>query len=321
MHALAFALVFAVPPALKPWILRALVGAKVGRRVSIGWFSSVSGRQVELGDGCVIRALSLIRCDGDVRIGRYAEVSSFCLVYGCAGFTLGDKSYVGPQSLINASEDVRIGNVSAIGPRAQVFTHGSFLPYTEGYWVKFAPVVVGDRVWTGAGCFLHPGTEIGDDVFVNAASVLTGRVPSGAVMEGNPARQVSRIEKLRRTVTPQRRDGLIATMLAHLGRFLTMTRADVAIVDHGPGHLTVRIGRRSVRLLVVASDAAAPPAGGDSGTLIALVNATGVGAGLAARGATVFDFTTMRAHHAGRGLADEVYLFFKRYYGVVFERE
>lgn len=321
MHALAFALVFAAPPALKPWILRTLIGAVVGRRVSIGWFSSVSGRRVELGEGCVIRALTLIRCDGDVRIGRYAEVSSFCLVYGCAGFFLGDKSYVGPQSLINASEDVRVGNVSAIGPRAQVFTHGSFLPYTEGYWVKFAPVVVGDRVWTGAGCFLHPGTEIGDDVFVNAASVLSGRVPSGAVMEGNPARQVSKVEKLRRTVTPQRRDSLIATMLDHLARFLAMTRTDLAIVDHGPGRLTVRVGRRVVRLLVIASDAGETPIAGDVTDLIALVNAPATGAGLASRGATVFDFTTMRAQRAARGLADEVYLFFKRYYGVVFERD
>lgn len=320
MRPLAFVLVFVAPPPLKPWILRALLGARVGRGVSIGWFSSVSARRVDLGDGCVVRPLTLIQCDSGVTIGRYAEVSSFCLIYGCSTFSLGDRSYVGPQSLINASEPVTVGTMSALGPRTMVFTHGSFLPYTEGYWVKFAPVTVGDRVWTGAGCFFNPGTEVGDHVFVNAVSVLSGSVASGAVVEGNPAREVTQMAKLKRHVTPARRDQLIVSMMAHLARFLRDTGDHLQVDVSTPQEIVVSNGRRRVRTVLVPSVATTAPAG-DVRDLIALVNAKDLAADLIARGAVVFDFTTMRAARAGSGLADEVYLFFKRYYGVIFERD
>jgi len=41
---------------------------------------------------------------------------------------------------------MRMGNVSAIGPKCMVFTHGSFLPYIEGYWVKLEGVTIGEHV-------------------------------------------------------------------------------------------------------------------------------------------------------------------------------
>ena len=75
---------------------------------------------------------------GDVTIGNYTEISSFSVIYGCANFRVGNKCYVGPQTWINVSEDVVMGNGVGIGPRTMIFTHGSFLPYTEGYPVRFA---------------------------------------------------------------------------------------------------------------------------------------------------------------------------------------
>src|SRR6185369_5487464 len=130
-----FGAVFLAPPFLKKVLLR-LGGAEIAPTARLGWFSTVRGRRIVLGEHSAIRPLTLVRCDGDVRLGRYAEVSSFTLVYGAAGFSLGEHSYVGPQCLINADDDVRIGDRSALGPRCMVFTHGSFLPYTEGYPVR-----------------------------------------------------------------------------------------------------------------------------------------------------------------------------------------
>ena len=115
------------------------------------------------------------------------------LIYGAVDFTVGAHSYIGPQSLINADEDVHIGNRSALGPRCMVFMHGSFFPYTEGYWVKFSRVAIDDNVWCAAGVFIHPGIEIGNDVFVNSRSVLAQDFPSGAVMEGFPARPATQV--------------------------------------------------------------------------------------------------------------------------------
>ena len=84
---------------------------------------------------------------------------------GAGGFALGEHSYVGPQCLINTDDDVRIGDRSALGPRCMVFTHGSFLPFLEGYPVRLAPVSVGDR---GA-------LEVDHDLALVARARLAGR--------------------------------------------------------------------------------------------------------------------------------------------------
>lgn len=71
MRTLIFALVFVCPPCLKGPVLRWCWGASIGRRVRIGWFSTVLGRHVELGDYSEVRSFTIMRCDGDVRIGAY----------------------------------------------------------------------------------------------------------------------------------------------------------------------------------------------------------------------------------------------------------
>src|SRR4030095_870838 len=99
MRTLVFALVIACPPFLKAHILRWFCGAKIGRYVYIGWFSTVMGRNIELDDHAEIRSVTIIRCDGEVRIGAYSVISNFVLVYGSASFIVGNHCYIGPQCL------------------------------------------------------------------------------------------------------------------------------------------------------------------------------------------------------------------------------
>ena len=46
MRTLLFGLIFFLPPALKPWLLRRFCRARIGKRVSIGWFASVMAREM-----------------------------------------------------------------------------------------------------------------------------------------------------------------------------------------------------------------------------------------------------------------------------------
>lgn len=52
------------------------------------------------------------------------------------------------------------------------------------------PVVLGDRVWIGAGAIILPGVIVGDGAVVAAGSVVTADVPSQTVVAGNPARVI-----------------------------------------------------------------------------------------------------------------------------------
>jgi hypothetical protein len=45
-----FAIVLFCPPFLKKLVLRWCCGATIGRGVHIGWFSSVMGRHIEIGE-------------------------------------------------------------------------------------------------------------------------------------------------------------------------------------------------------------------------------------------------------------------------------
>lgn len=310
LRTLIFALLFVLPPAVKPWILRVCCGAHVGRGVQIGWFASVMGRHISLGDHCAIRALTLIRCDGDVVLGPYALVSSFTLVYGARGMRLGAHSYVGPQCLINTEEEVRLGCWSALGARSMVYTHGSFLPYTEGYWVRFGPVTVGDYVWCAAGVFLQPGAVVGDNSFVNSRSVVSGTLPSGSVAEGNPARLVGEMERMRRAMTPRRRDAAAAHMLRHFGELILAEGHGLALREVGGAlHFTYR--GRPYRIAVAAAHGP-PPEAAPEPTLW-LVSRPGwrpVGSDL------WLDLDRRLMTHAHDHMYVELALFLKRYYGV-----
>lgn len=50
------------------------------------------------------------------------------------------------------------------------------------------PVVIGDRVWIGAGAKILKGVTIGDGAVIGADSVVTSDVKAGTIVAGNPAR-------------------------------------------------------------------------------------------------------------------------------------
>jgi acetyltransferase-like isoleucine patch superfamily enzyme len=319
MHTLFVALILLAPPPLKPWLMRVLLGARIGRNVRVGWFAGISARHIAIGDESDIRALTFINCHGDVVIGRYSIISSFVLAYGAADLIIGDHSYIGPQTFINCDECVSIGDYSALGARCMVYTHGSFFPYTEGYWVKFGPVTVGDHVWCAAGVFIHPGVTIGDHVFVNSRSVVMRDVAPGDVIEGFPAQTVTTMNRLKRSMSPRRRDAAARQILDHfvdLGLRRELRIDDVAQRDEP---ITFRYRGKQYRLLCVPS-VGDPPTfdDGRADRVVALVTRPGWTPPV---GATVYPldliaYRTLRSddpiHHALR-------TFLMRYYGVQIE--
>jgi acetyltransferase-like isoleucine patch superfamily enzyme len=307
------------PPCLKPWLLR-LAGARVGRHVHIGWLAGVFGSRIELGDFSVVRALTLIRVDGDVSLGAYAIVSSMTLVYGAGSFHVGEHSYVGPQSLINAEEEVRIGRHSAVGARTMIYTHGSFLPYTEGYWVRFGPVTIGDHVWCAAGVFVRPGVTIGDRAFVNSRSVVMGDVGPGEVVEGHPAQVVTTTDRLKREMTPERLETVAWQMIEHFADVVLRRRWELD-VEVRSRSLAFRYRHRAYLVTCVASKEALPAAAVPRGTrVVALVTGSPWPEGAPA-GVMVLDLRTRVAKRHRDRVFKELDTFLRRYYGVQFRYE
>lgn len=57
------------------------------------------------------------------------------------------------------------------------------------------PITIGNNVFIGARCTLLPGTVIEDNVIVGACSVVKGKVKSGTIVAGNPAKPISSMER------------------------------------------------------------------------------------------------------------------------------
>ncbi|MEX2395352.1 MAG: acyltransferase [Actinomycetota bacterium] len=138
------------------WLLRR-EGASVGERVTIGPRVKVLGVK-----GLVLE--------------NGAGVARDALIDARAGLVVGRQAMVGFESLI-LSWTHRFDN-----PEVAIRVQGSY----------GRPVRIGNGAWIGARVIVLPGIDVGDDAIVGAASVVTRSVAAGAIVAGNPARDIGR---------------------------------------------------------------------------------------------------------------------------------
>jgi maltose O-acetyltransferase len=127
-----------------------------------------------VGDGVVLRPP--FHCDYgyNIRIGRGSFVNFNCIFLDVAPIVLGELCQIGPAVQIYTADHPRDPSLRRQG-------------YESG-----RPVRIGSNVWLGGGAIILPGVTIGDDAIVGAGSVVTGEVPAGATVAGNPARRLTR---------------------------------------------------------------------------------------------------------------------------------
>jgi acetyltransferase-like isoleucine patch superfamily enzyme len=317
MKAIVFGLVFIAPPFLKKVLLKWFCKAKFGKQSHIGWFSAMVGERIRMDEFSVVRPFTLINLDGEIMMGAYSEISSFCLVYGSSSLRVGDGSYIGPQSLINVEDEVVIGRESAIGARGMVFTHGSFLPYTEGYFIKLNGVTLGDRVWCAAGVFLSPGVEVGSNSFVNSGSVVTHSIPEGSVAEGNPAKVIYPMNKVKREMTLKHVDLALERILKEFSEVCLQREYKIEIKEAKRDRLIFAWRGRQYCICIIPSTAqpdeyAASP---NFDKRICLVNSS---VWKPARADIIFDLQLMQTVFKQDRIQEALRVFTLRYFGLRF---
>jgi acetyltransferase-like isoleucine patch superfamily enzyme len=134
--------------------------------------------EVQLGRGSRISAFTKVKAGrGVLRIGSNTDIATGCFLgSGSGGLEIGSNVLIGPNTAILASSYV----YDELGvPLAQ---QGSVSKGTR----------IEDRTLIGANCVVLDGTQIGADVIVTPGSIVSGRVPDGVIVSGNPARIVFR---------------------------------------------------------------------------------------------------------------------------------
>ncbi len=218
-----------LPSFVKTWWLRRR-GVDVGPGVHIGFGMVLHGRIRRIGDHARLGPLSIVVAD-EIEIGRwvrfhpltlmragkvtlkdYAKIGSLTIVNGKEPFfprseiSVGVNSYICPLCWIDCGQKVIIGDDVSIGGATHIFTHGSFLPWLEGFPFQTGDVIIGNRVYIPWRVFIMPGTRVGNDVIIGAKALLRGEFPDNCMAVGIPAKiikqpyfePVSDEERLRR---------------------------------------------------------------------------------------------------------------------------
>ena len=163
-------------------------GCYLERRGSFDRFRSRHDVGLRIGDGTTVYAWTEfnVEPDGAIEVGSDAVLVG--AVFMCADrIVLGDRVHIGYHVTIADSDfhprdpDARRADTIAVAPDV-----GSGRPA-----IATAPVVIEDDVQLGIGAIVLKGSRIGRGARIGAGCVITGDVPPGARLEGNPARPVA----------------------------------------------------------------------------------------------------------------------------------
>lgn len=146
---------------------------KLGRNVSIQAFVNLYG--CTIGDHTKLGAF--VEIQKNAHIGNNVKVSSHTFI--CEGVTIEDDVFIGH-------------NVSFINDKYPRATSNSKLQ-TEADW-QVVPTLVRRGASIGTSATILCGVTIGEKAIVGAGSVVTRDVPDNAIVAGNPARLLKKVE-------------------------------------------------------------------------------------------------------------------------------
>ena len=131
---------------------------------------------------------------GSAGEGSWIEPPFYC-DYGF-NITVGKDFYMNFDGVILDVAPVTIGDNVMCATKVQILTATHSVDPDERNFSGTElgkPVVIGDRVWLGAGVIVCPGVTIGDEAVIGAGSVVTRDIPSRVFAAGNPCRVIREI--------------------------------------------------------------------------------------------------------------------------------
>lgn len=146
---------------------------RLGEGVKLGKFINLYG--CEIGDETKIGAF--VEIQKNAKVGRRCKISSHTFI--CEGVTIEDFVFIGHS----------VTFINDVYPRAT--TNGAL--QTESDW-SVEPTMVKQGASIGSGATILCSVIIGEHAIVGAGSVVTRNVPAYAIVAGNPARVLRRID-------------------------------------------------------------------------------------------------------------------------------
>jgi acetyltransferase-like isoleucine patch superfamily enzyme len=188
---------FFFPSPVNIWLHR-LAGSKIGKHVIIHLGVLLRVNQLIIKDDAIIKFGTFINAR-TLELGRKSSIGFFTLVNGTDDLIIKDACIIGARTMINCDRLVTFEYYSGNGPGCYIYTHGSFLPVTEGYHALFAPIIIKEKVWIQMNCKIGPGVTIGEGSVILPGTVLVENVEPNKMVVGDPAK-LTKVPLLRRKI-------------------------------------------------------------------------------------------------------------------------
>ena len=99
---------------------------------------------------------------------------------------VGQSCWLGEDAWLDNLAPIILGDRVCISQGVYLCT-GNHDFRSPGFDLRLGPITIGSEAWIAARAVLAPGTEIGHGAVVALGAVVSGSVPPGAIVRGNPA--------------------------------------------------------------------------------------------------------------------------------------
>ncbi len=113
------------------------------------------------------------------------------------GLELGEGASVDRGAYLDTGRPwlITIGEQSVISDFAVIMAHDARSKSHVGA-TRLARVVIGRRVFVAPYATILPGTRVGDDSVIDVRSVVSGEIPPGSFVSGNPGRVIGSVQEM-----------------------------------------------------------------------------------------------------------------------------
>ncbi|WP_370500779.1 hypothetical protein NWT09_08015 [Mycolicibacterium sp. jd] len=192
-----------LPWALRRRLLVGFFGFRIHPTARIG-LSLVLADRVEMGEGSVIKTLSMIKGMSELTVAPRGHIGNLNWITGLpannpdffhdepdriSALVVGEEAAITNRHLFDCTNRITIGRFATIGGfRSQFITHGIDIGPNRQ---SSLPIEIGDYGYTGTGVIVLKGAVLGPRCVLGAGSMLRGKfLEEFKLVSGNPAKPI-----------------------------------------------------------------------------------------------------------------------------------